>query len=86
MLLAVFGEGDGREKEGLEIRGRGRADILCKSPCGHCFSAPARAALMKALSLQRQAKSLAWQPVEPIAERAGLCWREGKGVSLVGLW
>lgn len=29
---------------------------------------------MKELSLQRHAKSLAWQPVEPMAERAGLCW------------
>ena len=57
---------------------------LCKSACEHCFSAPARAALMKELSLQRHAKSLAWQPVEPIAERAGLCWERGKyGISLV---
>ena len=47
---------------------------LCISDCGHCFSAPARAALIKELSLQRHLKSLAWQPVEPMAERAGLCW------------
>ena len=42
---------------------------------------------MKELSLQRHAKSLAWQPVEPMAERAGLCWGRGKdGVSLVFFW
>lgn len=61
--------GLGREEGGERWGG----NILCKSACEHCFSEPARAALMKVLSLQRQAKSLAWQPVEPIAERAGLC-------------
>lgn len=55
-----------------------KARTFCKSACEHCFSAPARAALMKELSLQRHAKSLAWQPVEPIAERAGLCAQEGR--------
>ena len=29
---------------------------------------------MKLVFLQRQAKSLAWQPVEPMTARAGLCW------------
>lgn len=62
---------------------KGKGYILCKSACEHCFSAPARAAEMKELSLQRQAKSLAWQPVEPMAERAGVCWRGEGGVSLV---
>ena len=46
---------------------------LCKSACEHCFSDSARAALIKELSLQRHAKSLDLQPVEPIAERAELC-------------
>ena len=70
---------------GLEEKGykSGGGYTLCKSACEHCFSAPARAASMKVLSLHRHAKSLAWQPVEPIAERAGLCWGRRKyGVSL----
>ena len=56
--------------------GKAGKNILCKSAGGHCFSAPARALLMKELSLQRHAKSLDWQPVEPIWERAELSWRE----------
>lgn len=62
--------GDGAGEGRLQEEGK---YTLCKSACEHCFSAPARAASMKVLSLQRHAKSLAWQPVEPIAERAGLC-------------
>lgn len=54
---------------------------LRKSAGVHCFCAPANAVLMKAVSLQRQAKLLAWQPVEPMALRAGLCWTQ-RDVSL----
>ena len=70
MMLVVFGVGAGEGEGAWEI---GRY-VLCRSAWEHCFSALARAALMKVLSLQRHATSLAWQPVEPTAERAGLCW------------
>ena len=56
-----------------KTKGGGRKYTLVKSSGGHCCSAPASALLMKVLSLHRHLKSLDWQPVEPMAERAGLC-------------
>ena len=61
----------------------GEKYTLVKSPCGHCFSAPASASSMNDLSLHRHLKSLDWQPVEPMAERAGLCCTGEGGIELV---
>ena len=63
-----------------EKRGNGakKEYTLVKSSGGHCFSAPASALLMKVLSLHRHLKSLDWQPVEPMADRAGVCCAEAK--------
>ena len=41
---------------------------------------------MKVLSLQRHLKSLAWQPVEPMAERAGVSYGGGMTLALVFFW
>ena len=76
----------GKKKKGKERRRSGRKYALCKSACAHCFSAPARAASMKVLSLQRHLKSLAWQPVEPMAERAGVSYRGEIVLALVFSW
>ena len=65
-----------RKKKG-KVEGWGRKYTLVKSSGGHCCSAPASALLMKVLSLHRHLKSLDWQPVEPMAERAGLCCGRG---------